>query len=137
MSAPYFLCVASTFAFTTIPDIPGDREDGARTLGVVLGPRRTAWTGVAALAAACAVGAFVRNGPAAGAAFVALPMYTLSAIRVHRKGRDPRLTRTTQLVVLTLSMIAALGAPLYAVWLIAVVGCARWYYARRFRMKYP
>ena len=134
---PYALCVSATFAFTTIPDIPGELEDGARTLGVALGPRRTAWLGVVALVGACAVGGWVKNGPALGAAFVALPMYTLSAIRIQRAGMDARLTRTTQLVILTLAMVAALGSPTYAVWLIVVIAYVRWYYARRFGMKYP
>jgi 4-hydroxybenzoate polyprenyltransferase len=134
---PYALSVGACFAFTTIPDIPGDAANGDATLGVVLGARRTARLGILLLLAACAASFAVGNYVALTAIVPATAAYGVAERKVSRKGSDPHLTRTTQIVILALSLIAAFCLPLYLPWLAVVVGWTRWYHAKRFGVRYP
>ena len=136
-SATYALCVGATFMFTTIPDIAGDRDAGARTSGVALGAPAAAWCGVALLALAAASAIAQRQWHAIPAATVALPLYVRSAARITREGSDPSLPRATQLVILALTAAAAFAAPPYIGVLAVVIAWARWYYRVSFGIRYP
>ena len=137
LSATYALCVAATFMFTTIPDIQGDAAAGARTSGVALGAGAAAWCGVLLLTAALAAAMIQRQWLALPAVALALPLYVRSAARIRRAGHDVALTRVTQLVILALSVAAAVVWPWYVALLAVVIGWARWYYRVSFGVRYP
>jgi lycopene elongase/hydratase (dihydrobisanhydrobacterioruberin-forming) len=136
-SATYALCVAATFMFTTIPDIPGDAAGGARTSGVALGAGATAWVGVFLLAAALSAAVIQRQWLALPAAGLALPLYVRSARSIRRGDGAVGLTRATQVVILALSVAAAWMWPWYVGLLAVVIVWVRWYYRASFGVRYP
>lgn len=133
LSIPYAFSVAATFAFTTIPDIPGDDAAGDKTLGVLLGTRKTENVGMSCLLLGCLGAVLVRNY----LVFTALIPSTMAYLWALRRGEVRILLRVTQGVILWLALVATVGVPLYALWLAFVVGGTRWYYRRRFGVRYP
>lgn len=133
LSIPYALSVAATFAFTTIPDIPGDTSAGDKTLGVLLGTRKTGALGIGCLFLACLGAVLVRDY----LLFTALIPSTTAYLWAWRQGEVLLLLRVTQGVIFGLALVAAVGVPVYAFWLVLVVGWTRWYYRHRFGMRYP
>jgi 4-hydroxybenzoate polyprenyltransferase len=137
LSVPYAFSVAAAFAFTTIPDIPGDCAAGDRTLGVQLGARATSWVGVGCLVAGCFSALAVRNYVSLTALGPSVAVYLWAMRRMSRHGEVSSLLRVTQYVILWLSLVAVVGAPVYGLWLVVVVVWTRWYYRRRFGIRYP
>lgn len=134
---PYAWSVGATFALTTIPDIPGDARAGDRTFGVALGPVKTAIAGCICLLVGCASSIGVRNYVALWAIVPSMFLFGRTTIRLFAGGSDPSLTRTTQAVILVLSVIASVAVPVYAVALAGLVIGTRAYYRRRFGLVYP
>ncbi len=131
--AGYALAVAGLIASTTIPDVEGDRAEGLRTTGVVLGRGATSLLAVLLMAGAAALGLLGRD--AAGAAAAAVGFALL--LNAHLRGTRQARILASQGTVVAYALAAGLTAPYLLVLMVAVALGARVYYRRRFGIAYP
>ena len=132
-AVPYVLGVAASALNTMIPDIPGDRAAGQRTVATELGPRRTAWLALAADLGALGSGLWLRDPWISTAALLGAPLFLRAALNPS----DPAVKASYRLGSAGLGALLALRFPPLLLGAIAVLGASRLYYSRRFGLKYP
>jgi 4-hydroxybenzoate polyprenyltransferase len=131
-SLPYVLAVGAVFANTTCMDTRGDAESGERTTAVVFGVRATTWIALGLMAGCVALAAVWRVWPALIAGGVSLPLF-IPALTGKR--------RWLKLSYKGVTGIFALGAsalfPWFLVFLVLILLLTRYYYRRKFGIRYP
>ncbi len=129
----YSLAVAGVIASTTILDVPGDRAQGMRTTGAVLGERGTSVLAISLLAAGAAVGVVAGDRLAIFGPVLSIP---LMALAMRTGARKDRVT-ANQVAVAVFALIIGAGS-LYLLALLAIVFVlSRAYYRARFGIVYP
>jgi 1,4-dihydroxy-2-naphthoate octaprenyltransferase len=130
---PYMLAVAAVYLYTTLLDVDGDASAQKMTFGVRYGLRATAITGcvleLGALISAWWLDDPVILYPALGAA----PFFCWAAI----KQRLADVSRAIKFPILFLALAICVKAWPYFFLLAFVFYFSRWYYRRRFGLKYP
>jgi 4-hydroxybenzoate polyprenyltransferase len=132
-SIPYCLAVGGVFLNTTIPDIKGDRADGAITTGVSLGEVRTAALGLVLVILAGLVSILLKDLVCLASAVVATPFFIVAVLKRERKWY----LRSFRIGAPTLVIAAAILFPYYIVLLLLTLFSMKIYYRRRFDMSYP
>jgi 1,4-dihydroxy-2-naphthoate octaprenyltransferase len=130
---PYMLAVAAVYLYTTLLDVDGDAGTQKLTFGVRYGMRATIIVGcvleLGALAAAWWLNDPVIFYPALGAA----PFFCWAMIRQ----RLSEVSRAIKFPILFLALAICVKAWQYFFLLGLVFYFSRWYYSRRFGLKYP
>lgn len=130
---PYMLAVAAVYLYTTLLDVDGDADAQKMTFGVRYGRRATVIAGCAvelgALAAAWWLEDPIILYPALGAA----PFFCWAAINQ----RLTDVSRAIKFPILFLALAICVKAWPYFFLLALVFYLSRWYYRRRFGLKYP
>jgi 1,4-dihydroxy-2-naphthoate octaprenyltransferase len=130
---PYMLAVAAVYLYTTLLDVDGDAGTRKMTFGVRYGLRTTIIVGcvleLAALISAWQLKDPVILYPALGAA----PFFLWAAI----SQRLSEVSRAIKLPILFLALAICVKVWQYFFLLGLVFYFSRWYYRRRFGLKYP
>ena len=130
---PYCLAVGGVFVNTTIPDIKGDRADGAITTGVRLGEVPTAYLGLALILLAGLVSLYFMDMVCLVAASVAVPFFILAVVKRNRRWY----LRSFRIGAPTLVVAAAVLFPYYVLLLLFTLFSMKVYYRKRFDLAYP
>jgi 4-hydroxybenzoate polyprenyltransferase len=129
----YTVAVAGVTASTTVLDVDGDRSEGLRTTAAVLGERGASVLTLVLVAAACVLGALVRDPLGFFGPLLSLPLL----IRAHATGARAHRIAANQMMVGTFVLVASVRAP-YLLLLLAIVYLgSRAYYRARFGFSYP
>jgi 4-hydroxybenzoate polyprenyltransferase len=132
-AAPYCLAVGGVFVNTTIPDIEGDRSDGAITTGVCLGEHRAAVLGLSLIVGAALASLVLRDIVCFAASAAALPFFILAVLKRNRRWY----LRSFRIGAPTLVIAAVLLFPWYLALLLVTLVSMRVYYKYRFGLPYP
>ena len=132
-SIPYPLAIGAVYANTTVLDVEGDRKVGKETLAGRFGCNATLRLGVVFVA--CAVGSAWILGDRIMllAGGIALPLF--GWMMVSKKARA--IDRASKGAILALSLRMAWTYPWYLVLMGGTFLGSRWYYRKRFGMRYP
>jgi 4-hydroxybenzoate polyprenyltransferase len=132
-AVPYCLAVGGVFVNTTIPDIAGDRADGAITTGVFLGEVRTAVLGFTLMVGAALASAIVRDLVCLASSLIALPFFAAAVLNRNRRWY----LRSFRIGAPVLVAAAFFLFPYYLVLLVVTLLSMRVYYKSRFDFSYP
>ena len=135
--SPYVLAVASVHLVTTLADIEGDRANGMKTSGVLLGVRKGTITAAALMVGAVALATAFDNRPAFYASLISLPLFLLPARVAQGEPARGAVLLPAKGATLVFSVTAGFLFPLYIPALVLLVFLTRLYYKRRFGMPYP
>ncbi len=130
---PYVLGVAAVYFLTTIPDLPGDRATGKVTLAVHWGPGRVLRAAVIVDGMAAAAALWLRDPVALTATLLAWPFF----YQAWRQQNVAAVLRTNKYATLILSFLVCWRFPFYLGILLFIYFISRWYYAKRFKVRYP
>jgi len=135
---PYIFCVGAAFILTTLPDLKGDSLVGDRTTGWLLGVRKSCVVSVILLSAAiCSSLILLKFGTKSYIALISsllcLPLFIYALLTL----RLSVITLATRSGVLLLSLLACVVMPYYFILLIGTMLIVKWYYKKRFGIKYP
>lgn len=130
---PYCLAVGGVFVNTTIPDIEGDRADGAVTTGVRLGEVPTAYVGLVLILLAGLASLLLKDMVCLVAALVAVPFFILAVVKRNRRWY----LRSFRIGAPTLVVAAAILFPYYVILLLFTLFSMKVYYRKRFDLAYP
>ena len=135
---PYIFCVGAAFILTTLPDLKGDSLVGDRTTGWLLGVQKSCVVSVILLSMAiCSSLILLKFDKKSYIALISslfcLPLfiYALFSLRLSA------ITLATRLGVLLLSLLTCVVIPYYFILLIGTMLTVKWYYKKRFGIKYP
>ena len=146
-SIPYPFAIGAVYGNTTVLDAEGDREVRKKTLAGRFGIRRTLWLGVVFVA--CAVGAAWVLGDrimllTGGIALALLGWMMVRTNNVRGRTENVCGAREEQAIdqaskgaILALSLRMAWTYPWYLVLMGGTFLGSRWYYRKRFGMRYP
>ncbi len=135
--APYPLAVASVHLATTLADIEGDRAEGLRTSGVMLGARKGTVLAAGLMAAAALTATALENRPAFYASLVSLPFFLLPVRSAGEKPNATAVLLPAKAATLIFSITAGFLFPLYIPALALLILLTRLYYRNRFSITYP
>ncbi len=129
----FFLAVMGVHILTTLPDAPGDRSSGKKTIGVIF-PRKIALLlSLFAFAGASQV--------ALNSGFTILTVIAgIAAVLVicnFLNSNDRLIFLAAKLPILLLTLLAGYFYPLYLLFVVALILATRTYYRRRFNITYP
>jgi len=132
---PYLIAFVSSCIVTNLPDKPGDMSDGKMTFAVVHSERGTLIVGAAGFFLAAVVGVFNRDW------VIVLPaaMTTPGMLAAYLKQNVELSIRVNKwaIFLLSVSVGAAFGFPVYLIIIGLYYPFARWYHRNRFGMAYP
>ncbi|MBD3398708.1 MAG: hypothetical protein GF399_00050 [Candidatus Coatesbacteria bacterium] len=129
---PYMLAVGAVFALTTVVDIAGDRESGERTTAVTCGPALTRWLALTLQAGSVTAALLRLNRPALVAGVVCLPLFVVALW-----GKRKHVKLAYQGTTLLYAVAAGVLHPWFLLFLGLVICLTRYYYRKKFRLKYP
>jgi 4-hydroxybenzoate polyprenyltransferase len=132
-ATPYALGILAVYFFTTIPDIPGDRQAGKRTVAVQYGLTPTLWAGFLSNCAAAALSIWLQDWVILIPSLLITPFYVYTLYT--REVRDT--LKTNKFAALFLSLAVCIRFPGYLILIIGIYMLSKWYYRRRFQMTYP
>jgi len=132
VSLPYILAVGAVFTNTTTADVKGDTATGERTTAVVFGQKAALWIALALMLASGVTAFFFQVWPALAGAVVSLPLFAL-ALSGKKKWIKLSYMGATALYTLIAAGLFAWFLP----FVVLVVLLTRYYYRKKFGMKYP
>ena len=130
---PYALAVAAVYLYTTLLDVEGDAETNKRTFGVKYGWRATIFAGAALEWLAAMAAVWVEDPVILYPALIAAPFF----LRATLKQRRGDVARAIKLPILFLALAICWKVWQYVLVLAFVFFFSKWYYLRRFGLKYP
>ncbi|NOZ08440.1 MAG: UbiA family prenyltransferase [FCB group bacterium] len=133
VAIPYLLCYTATSLLTTIPDLKGDEETGAKTFPVQFGPWTTILIGTFFVLAAFFLGYKLSDPVSSTAALVSLPFYAVALIRNQTKD----VLRAIRYSILILAVFVMSIYPLLFPAVFIVFYLSKYYYWHRFDLHYP
>jgi 4-hydroxybenzoate polyprenyltransferase len=130
---PYVLGILGIYFFTTIPDIPGDRNAHKVTVAVKYGTGPTIKMGLMVNTLGMMLGFYNQDWVIFIPTLFMLPFYfkTLFSKSVN----DVLLTN--KIATLVLSLVVCTRFPVYLLVIIVIYFLAKWYYRQRFQIDYP
>ncbi|MBN1542355.1 UbiA family prenyltransferase [candidate division KSB1 bacterium] len=133
IATPYVLGFIAVYFLTTVPDHIGDRRAGKITVAVHYGLTWTLSFGAVA-AIAAVIAAFISSDRIALLATLPiLPFF----IQARRKKTKASVLKANKFAALVLSLIVCVRFPAYLALLTAVYFFTKWYYRKRFNIRYP
>ena len=132
-SLPYIFCVGAGFINTTLLDLKGDENIGDKTIGVLLGVKKSCILSTFLLAASLTFSLILKDYIALSASLLCLPLFIYMTL-THK---FPAIAIATKLGILLLSLFIAILIPYYFPLLIFTLLTVKWYYFKRFGIKYP
>lgn len=132
-SLPYIFCVCAAFVNTTLPDLKGDHNSGDRTIGVLLGVKKSCIFSTLFLIIAAVMSLITMDYMALSVSLLCLPLFIYMTVT----RRLSAIILATKSGILLLSLCVCIVIPYYLILLIAVLFAVKWYYLKRFGMKYP
>jgi 4-hydroxybenzoate polyprenyltransferase len=132
-TTPYALCVGAAFVNTTLPDLKGDGAYGDRTIGVLLGVRRSCHLSLILLVGALLSAWLFKDVIAWLTSLLCLPFF----VYMNFKPQRWVIILATRVGILMLSLMTCVVIPYYFILFIGTLLFVRWYYAVRFGIKYP
>lgn len=132
ISLPYFFAVCALYLNTTIPDIPGDKENNLITTGVLLGERITSF--ISTLFVFLALIFSFRNPFMLVVSAVSLPFYTLAFLM---GGKEFYAKLSYRVSGLAFTLLLIIKYPIFAIPSILTLISLRIYYSLRFGLNYP
>ena len=133
ISLPYIFCVGAGFVNTTLLDLKGDENIGDKTIGVLLGVKKSCILSTFLLAISVAFSLILKDYIALSVSLLCLPLFIYMAL-THKFSA---ITMATKLSILLLSLFIAILIPYYFLLLIGTLLVVKWYYLKRFGIKYP
>jgi len=130
---PYVLAVAAVYLYTTLPDAAGDRDMGKKTFGVRYGFRATTLVGLLLEGAAGVAAIVVQDWVILIPAALSFPLFVRATVK--QKLSDVVLAVKWPIAFLALGVGVHYPAYLLVLGLLYVF--SRWYYRRRFGLRYP
>lgn len=132
-SLPYVFLVGGTFLFTTIMDIEGDRTTGKLTTSVAIGERNSERVACVIILGGLLIALITRHTMAA------ILVSAASAVCVYALISRPPGAHAFFVQAATLVVIVGAIAlwPIFAACIVPLVLLSRYYFARRFGIKYP
>ncbi|MDZ7343681.1 MAG: UbiA family prenyltransferase [candidate division KSB1 bacterium] len=130
---PYILAVAAVYLYTTLLDVDGDASTQKMTFGVRYGLRATAITGCLLELGALISAWWLEDPVILYPALAAAPFFCWAAI----KQRLADVSRAIKFPILFLALAICVKVWPYFFLLLLVFSFSRWYYRRRFGLKYP
>ncbi len=130
-SLGYTFAVASVYVLTTLPDSIGDRDAGKKTITVTWGAFTATVTAILFLVIAGIFAGINAQWPLLITALAAVPGYVWS-MKNHRV-----INAAIRIPLVVLSFFACLSFWPYFLILAGLFGFTRWYYRRRFDIRYP
>ncbi len=133
IAIPYLLCYSATSMLTTIPDLKGDQETGAKTFPLQFGQWTTIFIGTLFVMSAFLLGYKLSDPVSTTAALVSLPFYGVALIR--NKIKD--VLRAIRYSILVLAVFVMSIYPLLFPAVFVVFYLSKYYYWHRFDLHYP
>ncbi len=133
MALPYVLSVGAAFVHSTLLDREGDKQVGDNTTGVVLGIRASCVLSFLLITGAIATSIWSGNRISLVAATLSLPLFGYTVFRHSLQA----IALVMRISVALLTLIAALLIPYYLLVLVLIIFGVRWYYRKRFGIRYP
>ena len=130
---PYTFAVSAVYLYTTLLDIDGDADTEKMTFGVRYGMSTTIMIGCILELGALASAYWLQDAIIFYPALIAAPFFIWAAIRQ----RLADVSRAIKLPILFLALAICFKVWQYFLWLGFVFYLSRWYYRRRFGLKYP
>lgn len=130
---PYMFAVSAVYLYTTLLDVDGDADTKKMTFGVRYGMRATVMVGCVLELGALAFAYRLNDAIIFYPALIAAPFFIWAAIRQ----RLADVSRAIKLPILFLALAIGFKVWQYFLWLGFVFYLSRWYYRRRFGLKYP
>ncbi|NQU05313.1 MAG: UbiA family prenyltransferase [Calditrichaeota bacterium] len=133
VEAPYVIGFASVALLTCLPDQKGDATQGKKTFAVVFGASKTIFAGLLGFIITSTWG-FIN-----GDLIIAIPSGVAVPVLIWGwlKKSVPVSTVANKIGIFGLSIAVGLMYPAYLVIIVLYFPFARWYYSRRFGLKYP
>jgi chlorophyll synthase len=133
ISLPYIFCVGAGFVNTTLLDLKGDENIGDKTIGVLLGVKKSCILSTFLLATSLVLSLILKNYIALSVSLLCLPLFIYMTL-THKFSA---ITMATKSGILLLSLFIAILIPYYFLLLVGTLLVVRWYYLKRFGIKYP
>jgi 1,4-dihydroxy-2-naphthoate octaprenyltransferase len=130
---PYMFAVSAVYLYTTLLDVDGDADTEKMTFGVRYGMSMTIMIGCLLEIGARASAYWLQDAIIFYPALIAAPCFIGAAIRQ----RLVDVSRAIKLPILFLALAICFKVWQYFLWLGFVFYLSRWYYRRRFGLKYP
>jgi len=137
LSLPYGFAWGAVYLLVSIPDVAGDKRFGKYTIAVVHGEKRAMFDAFLFVLAAALLGALTQN-------FYVLITVGLSGLvstpyffMTFANGDHTKISTPVKLSVLLLSFALFFSYPMLIVLIVATVLLSRFYYQKRFGLKYP
>ncbi len=130
---PYALAVGAVYLYTTLLDVEGDAETNKLTFGVKYGWRSTIFAGAILQWCATALALWVQDPIILYPALVAAPFFLWATL----KQRHGDVARAIKMPILFLALAICWKVWQYLLVLAFVFFFSKWYYQRRFGLKYP
>ena len=130
---PYIFCIGAGFVNTTLLDLKGDEKIGDKTIGVLLGVKKSCILSTSLLAVALTFSLILKDYIALSVTLLCLPLFIYMTL-THK---FPAIAIATKLGILLLSLFIAIIIPYYFLLLIGTLLTVKWYYLKRFGIKYP
>lgn len=132
-SLPYVFCVGAGFVNTTLLDLEGDESNGDKTIGVLLGVKKACILSTFLLIAALVFSLILKDYIALIVSLLCLPLFVYMTL-THKFSA---IAVATKLGILLLSLFIAVVIPYYFSLLVGALLTVKWYYLKRFGIKYP
>ena len=132
-SIPYIIAVGAVFLNTTIPDIPGDKESGEKTTGVLLGRKKTAILAFLFLLLTFFSSLYFRDYIVLLASTISLPPFFLAM----KHNTDFFVKFSYRIGGGIFALILAIQCPLFLIIGVLTLLFLKLYYKRRFGLNYP
>lgn len=130
---PYVLAFTAACMLTTLPDIQGDFAVGKRTVAVVFGTKKTAVIAMILILTSLVWGILLADWVIVIPAGITFPILTIGILR-----NDVRIMiMANKAAILSLSLAVGFYYPIYLVAIGLYFPFARWYYWKRFKIRYP
>ncbi|MBM3237409.1 hypothetical protein FJZ31_14055 [Candidatus Poribacteria bacterium] len=133
ISLPYIFCVGAGFVNTTLLDLKGDEKSGDKTIGVLLGVKKSCILSTFLLTIALMFSIILKDYMALSVSLLCLPLFIYMTL-THKFSA---ITMATKLSILLLSLFTAILIPYYFLLLVGTLLVVKWYYLKRFGIKYP
>ncbi len=134
LTLPYLLAVGAVFLLTTLADLPGDRATGARTTGVVLGARPTAFLALVLLSSALLAAYRLRCPLVFWTALLVWPLFLIAVVRAHDRSWVPFVFRSAGALF---GLLVAVKFPVFLLLGALTLLAMKLYYRQRFGINYP
>jgi len=130
---PYIFCVGAVFVNTTLLDLKGDERAGDKTVGIVLGVKKSCFLSTLLLITALVLSIMLKDYVALIVSLLCLPVF----IYMTLTRKFSAIAVATKLGILSLALSVFILIPYYLPLLVGTLLAVKYYYFKRFGIKYP